>query len=293
MKYKQETEKKEVLRQKIEDELADLGVQEPPPEIIDRLLLIEKNSRFNNDARMIREGFVIVLDKIKEELCLTQKMTEQYRQEGELAAYLHDIGKSGGILLNADGQLAVIKLFSADRFTYPIDPKITVGQAINECFSEERDLVTQNLSRTGVDEEMPMRQFYDMHAQWTRDILEKFAKFIPKRTRIVAASHHMDRGINPYNLTETEVPVESLIIGVLEEYINNLEEKILMVVDKYQAAIARGRANHSQAVDLLKKILSGKYEHDPIMNLVIDTVDKLGKAEALFPQTQDKYLHSD
>jgi hypothetical protein len=284
-------ENDDAISKRIRDELLNLGIMECPKEMADRLLIIEKNSKFNNDSRMICEGFQNVLDKMMEtSYAMKNSLTAKQRQEGELAAFLHDIGKSGAAEADLRGQVSVIKLFSADQFTYPIDPNKTVSDAISECFPEEYDEMMKNLAQSGVDKEMTMRQFYDKHAEWTHDILEKFPETVTKRTRLVAGSHHMDRGVNPCHLSENEVPMESFLIGVLENYVDVLEEKILMVVDKYQASISRGHSTHEKAVEIVRKIFSEKYSGDPIINLIINTIDELGKKDAIFPKTKDRYL---
>jgi hypothetical protein len=48
-----------------------------------------------------------------------------------------------------------------------------------------------------------------------------------------------------------------------------LENRILMAVDKYQAAVARSQKTHGEAMDVVKRILSPKYEGDVIMNRVL------------------------
>lgn len=285
-------ETSEALSKRIRNELLELGVEECPEEIIERLLIIEKRSKFNNDSRMICEGFRNVLGAI-ESSSDSRHLTSKQIQEGELAAFLHDIGKSGSSEADFSGQTAVIKLFSAE-FSFPVDPHKTVSEATKERFPHEYDEMIRNLGQSGVNEEMTLRQFYDRHAQWTHDILEKFPKISSKRVRIIAASHHIDRHINPYNIALDEVPMESLMVGALENYIDLLEEKVLMAVDKYQAAISRrgsvGEVAHEKAIDFLRKIFEEGYANDQVMNLIIKTIDELGKKNALFPKTTGPYL---
>jgi hypothetical protein len=280
-------ESNDAILNRIKDELLELGVAECPKEITDRLVIIEENSKFNNDSRMVCEGFENVLNAIEISLGSKSHLTSEQKLEGELAAFLHDIGKSGAAEADASGQIAVIRLFSEEGLR---DQNQTVFDAVRNCFPDEYDNVIKNLAKSGVNGGMTMRQFYDKHAEWTHDILEKFQESVPERARVVAGSHHIDRGINPYHLSEEEVPAESLLIGALEHYVDILEEKILMVVDKYQASISRSNSPHERAMEFIRKIFSEKYAGDPIMNLIINTIDELGKKNALFPKTKEKYL---
>ena len=79
----------------------------------------------------------------------------------------------------------------------------------------------------------------------------------------------MDRGLDPYGFSSND-------------YVAVLENRILMAVDKYQAAVARGRKAHGEAMDVIKRILAPKYEGDAMMNRVLKVLDALGKEESLF-----------
>ena len=77
----------------------------------------------------------------------------------------------------------------------------------------------------------------------------------------------MDRGIDPYGLSSSDD------VAVLEN-------RILMAVDKYQAAVARGQKTHGQAMEVIKEILFPKYGNDVVMNHVLQVVDEVGREEA-------------
>jgi len=113
-----------------------------------------------------------------------------------------------------------------------------------------------------------MRAFWDRHGYWTHDILEADAEGIPARARVIAGSHHMDRGIDPYEFSS-------------DDYVDRLENRILMAVDKYQAAVARSQKTHGEAMAIVKRILSPNYDNDAIMNDVLKVVDEVGREEAL------------
>lgn len=285
-------EEDSAIVERIKAELLEFGIENCPQEIIDRLVLLEKNSPFNNDSRMICEGFRLVLASIEDSLNIRDRLTTKQRQEGELAAYIHDIGKSGGAETDFAGQAAVVKLYSQEGIKDSFNQ--TVYEIVHEFFSNEEQEMMLDLAKSGVTGEMTMRTFYDQHAYWTHDILEKFPEVFSIRTRVVAGSHHIDRGINPYGLEDKDIPTESLLIGALEEYVNILEEKILRAVDKYQAAIARqhspGESVHEKGMSFIRGIFSEKYGNDQMMKLILKTIDELGQKDALFPTTKSKCL---
>lgn len=268
IKTKEESEA--AVSEMIRNELRQFGIESVPEEIVSRLALIEENSEFNNDSRMIREGFKNVWQELEKEGFAAAANQE----EGELAAFVHDIGKSGSAEADRAGQLAVIRLFALENLS---DPNIKVGEVVRKYFSPESGSVLEDLAKSGVNTEMTMREFYDQHGQWTYDILEKYPEAFTARVRTIAASHHLDRGINPCRLSEEEMKA-------------SLPEKILMAVDKYQAAISRRRLNHQGAISSLRSILFPKYESDPLMKSVIEAIEKLGRQDKMFPETASLYL---
>lgn len=272
------------IRREITKEFALLGVPECPGAVIDHLVVLEEHSRFNNDSRMIREGFGNVIAAIEERNKEAFHLTPKQKEEGVLAAFVHDIGKSSSSEDPAC-RLAVVKLFSI----YTPSENQTVLQTIRVSLPDEAEEMISNLAKVGVTPDMTMRTFWDKHAFWTREILDRFPDVFSERTRIIAASHHIDREIDPCGIGENAIPPESRAIGALEYYIDILQERLLMVVDQYQAQIARGGSNHEKAMEYLRKAFK-KYENDLITNLILDTIDELGSTEALFPKTQKDNL---
>lgn len=271
------------LRQKILDSFEQVGFNEQvDEEIIRRLMLIEKESKFNLDARMIESGMTNVLDSLREnhsEEYPQLNVSEKQRNEGRLAAILHDIGKSGPATASEKEQEAIIKLFAVEDH---IDPQTLVEEIVSKHFTgTEKEELLKNLKNCGIHQEMTIREFWDMHAQWTYDILKEYPKNIEGRVLKIAASHHIDHGINPCGLSESEVPLESNIIGVLEEYADVLEKRILMAVDQYQAVIRRKGASHELAMACIRKNLR-KFKDEKLMNLVFDSIDKLGARGDIF-----------
>jgi hypothetical protein len=228
-------------------------------------------ARFNNDSRMIRWLCLKVLDRIASilEPEVQSKLDGDSRRDMSIAAYLHDIGKSGPVDAPQATQEAIVKLYAVEKVA---DPDQTIAETARTNFSpEDAESVLERLGACGLRSNDTMRAFWDRHGYWTHDILEADSEDIPRRARVVAGSHHMDRGIDPYKFSSGD-------------YVAMLENRILMAVDKYQAAVARGRKTHGEAMDVIKRILSPKYGSDVIMNRVLDVLHAVGKAEMLFAE---------
>jgi hypothetical protein len=261
-------QKRQDVHDKIDAELQAIGLQRFGQAIAQRMELIEVlAARFNNDSRMIRRLCLEVLDRIASiDPELQSKLDADSRRDMSIAAYLHDIGKSGPFDAPQATQEAIVKLYAVENVA---DPDQTIADTARTNFSsEDAESMLTRLRSCGLRSNDTMRAFWDRHGYWTHDILEADPEDIPVRARVVAGSHHLDRGIDPYEFSS-------------DEYVDMLENRILIAVDKYQAAVARSQKTHGQAMEMLKGILSSKYGHDVIMNDVLQVVDEVGREEAL------------
>jgi hypothetical protein len=265
-------QRREGVQEKIDAELHMVGLEHFSEVIAQRMTLLEVlAARFNNDSRIIRRVCLEVMDRIASTLepSLRSTLDADSTRDMSIAAYLHDIGKSGPFDASQESQKAVVKLYAVVDVA---DPDQTIAKTVRMNFSsEEATSMLEHLGSCGMRPTDTMRAFWDRHGYWTHDILEADSEDIPSRARVIAGSHHMDRGIDPYKFSSGD-------------YVAMLENRILMAVDKYQAAVARGQNTHREAMDVIKRILSPKYGNDVIMNRVLDVLDAAGQAETLFAE---------
>jgi hypothetical protein len=259
------------VQAKIDAELHMVGLEHFSDAIAQRMELIEVlAARFNNDSRMIRRICLEVLDRIASmvEPELQSKLDADCRRDMSIAAYLHDIGKSGPFDAPQASQEAIVKLYAVENVA---DPDQTIAETVRTNFSSGAESMLERLRSCGLRSDDTMRAFWDRHGYWTHDVLEADSDDIPSRARVVAGSHHMDRGIDPYKCSSGD-------------YVRMLENRILMAVDKYQAAVARSRQTHGQAMEVVIGLLSPKYGNDVIMTDVLKVVDEVGREAALLAQ---------
>jgi hypothetical protein len=253
-------------------ELHTVGLPHFGEAIAQRMALIEVfAARFNNDSRLIRRICLEVLDRIANilEPELQSQLDADSRRDMSIAAYLHDIGKSGPFDAPRATQEAIVKLYAVENVA---DPGQTIAETTRTNFSsEDAESILTSLGSCGLRSNDTMRAFWDRHGYWTHDILETDSEDIPRRARVIAGSHHLDRGIDPYKFSSGE-------------YVATLEHRILMAVDKYQAAVARSRKTHDEAMEVIRGILSPKYGNDVTMNHVLKVVDEVGRVEALLAE---------
>ena len=123
------------VHDKIDAELRTVGLQRFGQAIAQRMELIEVlAARFNNDSRMIRRICLEVLDRIASmvEPELQSKLDADSRRDMSIAAYLHDIGKSGPFDAPQASQEAIVKLYAVENVA---DPDQTICFAARSCTS--------------------------------------------------------------------------------------------------------------------------------------------------------------
>jgi hypothetical protein len=265
-------QERQEVHDRIDAELHTVGLRHFDAVIAQRMELIEVLAgRFNDDSRLIRRICLTVLDRIagNGDPTLQVKLDADSRRDMSIAAYLHDIGKSGPFDAPQATQEAVVKLYAVENVP---DPGQTIAETARTNFSaEDAESLLACLGSCGLRSHDTMRAFWDRHGYWTHDILEADSDDIPVRARVIAGSHHMDRGIDPYEWSS-------------DDYVDMLETRILMAVDKYQAAVARSQNTHGEAMERVKGLLSPKYGNDVLMNHVLKVVDEVGSEESLLAQ---------
>lgn len=261
-------------RQRIETDFVLLGIK-CPPAILDRCFFLEKRSKFYKDSQMIQEGVENVLLELERKNDKFKLTTEQ-RKEAILAALVHDIGKSGPSEKPAS-QLAVVRLFSLENI-----PKNETNQTVEKTIQKDKkglgleiDSMTENLREAGVTPYMPMLAFWNKHAVWTKQILNEYPTVFNENVRKIAGSHHLDKGVDPCEIKESEITDELKYCIYM-----------LMAIDKYQAILFRnGKKTHEEVMKILKSDLEG-YQGNSIMDSIIQIIDDLGKAGKLFTKTE-------
>ena len=161
------------VHDRIDAELHTVGLQHFGEAIAQRMELIEVlAARFNNDSRMIRRLCLEVLSRIASilEPALQSKLDADSRRDMSIAAYLHDIGKSGPFDAPQSTQEAIVKLYAVENVA---NPQQTIGETARTNFSsDDAESILERLGSCGLRSSDTMRGFWDRHGYWTHDILE-------------------------------------------------------------------------------------------------------------------------
>lgn len=250
-------------------ERAGLSRENVPKDILNRLVLLELHTHFNQHARRMEQG-------IRNLAKLVGITSEGELQTTCLGALVHDIGKTGPSHASPEKQHVIVNLFS-----YPINTptKTTLKEALmqNEASSNLKE-IGNVLQQFGLSVDSTMRDLYDIHALWTENILKVQPGIFSEQMRVMATSHHLDRGIDPCGIASQIAEQEES--GAKDPL--GITGRLLLAIDKYEAAITREERTHSEAMDVVKQMLNERFHDDVLMARVVKAIDELGSKGTIF-----------
>lgn len=292
----------EEARAEVLKSIEDTGCRERvSEEVIGLLSELARYSRFFFDSVMISRATSNILDFVGKRFAQEHpeiNLNDQQKARGRLAALLHDVGKCGPGQASGEAREAVLALFRIETRKHSPEGRkfkdLPVSEVVSERYPQQKEKLLRLLADCGVSPDGPMHAFWNKHAYWTKEILEANPGGLGIETRIIAASHHIDKGHDPYGISSTvdaSVRFQARAIGVLEEYtlasppvgyVEELERRVLLASDKYQAAVRRNDFGHEEAFQSLKSELGDAYDKDELMGMVLTAIDELGKNGEIF-----------
>src|ERR1019366_2850923 len=151
-----------------------------------------------------------------------------------------DVGKSGPAGASPDGQQLVAEMFAVERV---IDEKTSVARFFERQFPADAAHRARRFGALGLDGAMTMRAFWNLHSAWTLHIIQ--GDGVPMEAVPAAATHHILENVNPDSLIAED--------GRFTKYFGKhasfeRPEKLVILLDKYDAALRRGHCTHDQAI---------------------------------------------
>ena len=125
---------------------------------------------------------------------------------------------------------------------------------------------------------MSVRQFWNLHSDWTLAITE--ASGLPPEAVAAAATHHLLDDVNPRAIVGED---DRFRRSFGENTAFDRTEKLVIVLDKYDAARRRGGRTHDQALVWLRDRISksARFRDDPELRALVDVVDVVLGAPAI------------
>jgi hypothetical protein len=121
---------------------------------------------------------------------------------------------------------------------------------------------------------MTMREVWNLHSAWTLHVLQ--GDGVPMEAVPAAATHHILENVNPDSLIAED--------GRFTKYFGKhasfeRPEKLVILLDKYDAALRRGRCTHDQAIASLREVIANNHRFcgDHGFLELIEDLDKVMK----------------
>jgi hypothetical protein len=215
-------------------ELASIG-----PALIERLATLDACSPVLADAERI-SAWAFTLFRHYELSKPDQAFDAEERRVVILASLFSDIGKTGPLRADAAQRTQIAQMFAVEGVKNDAQ---TVKSFVRSYFSANAEERLWALEKLGIDPEMSIRTFWNLHSQWTLEILQ--AGGLPFEVMAAAAAHHLLEDVNPKDIVGTDLRFNHSS-GANAAF--DRAEKLVIVLDKYDAARRRGQLTHSEAI---------------------------------------------
>jgi hypothetical protein len=184
-----------------------------------------------------------------------------------IGSLFSDIGKTGPANADGAGQRLVTEMFSIERVP---NEKMSVAEFLRTYFPADAAERSAHFHALGLSPGMSMREFWNMHSAWTLHIIQDGG--MPPEAVAAAATHHLLENVNPDAIVAHD--------GRFTRYFGDNErvdrpEKLVILLDKYDAARRRAQRSHTQAIAWLRALVrkNPHFANDPQFFELIDDLD--------------------
>ncbi len=245
---------------------AGLDLDRVSPWIVARMELLARSTETVSDSERcaaLAEDIFRYVDKAKP----SERFSLLERRTVVIGTLFSDIGKTGPAEASADGQQLVADMFSVEHV---LDSSMSVTRFFETYFPADVEQRAYRFRRLGLDADMTMRDFWNLHSAWTLRILR--GDGVPPEAVGAAATHHILENINPDAIMAED--------GRLSRYLGenayfDRSEKLVILLDKYDAARRRGKLTHAETIDWLRDLIAknARFRGDSDFAALIATLD--------------------
>jgi hypothetical protein len=217
------------------------------PEIVERMQLLAETTETVDDCQRAAE---VAQDMFRyyEQQKPSERWSELEQRTVLIASLFSDIGKTGPAQADKAAQRLIAEMFSVERVP---DDKISVADFFRTYFSADASERSERFRALGLDPDITMREFWNLHSAWTLHIIQ--AGGIPLEAVAAAATHHLLENVNPDAIVAHD--------GRFTRYFgenNRVDrpEKLVILLDKYDAARRRAGRSHEDAIHWLRTLIA-------------------------------------
>ncbi len=240
------------------------------PSILARMRLLAETTKTLNDCeRAVRiAGDIFRYYDASKPL---KRFTALERRIVVIGTLFSDIGKTGPAGASLDGQRLVAEMFAVECV---VDGGTSVARFFELYFPADAARRARRFGALGLDARMTLREFWNLHSAWTLHIIQ--GDGVPLEAVPAAATHHILENVNPDSLIAED--------GRFTKYFGKhasfeRPEKLVILLDKYDAAVRRGRRTHDQAIAFLREVIANNHRFcgDHGFLELIDDLDQIRK----------------
>lgn len=234
--------------------------------LVERLRLLAEQTETIADAeRMIGNAHAVFRRYEAEKP--SEAFSDTERRIIILGCLFSDIGKTGPACADANGRQLIVEMFSVEGVR---DDTTSVACFLQAHFPEDAEERVARFAALGLDPAMSMRQFWNLHSGWTLAILE--AANVPPEAVAAAATHHLLEDVNPQAIVGED---GRFTRAFGDNVAFDRAEKLVIILDKYDAIRRRGRRTHDQAIAWLRDLVekNPRFRGDPVFETLIADVD--------------------
>ncbi len=257
---------------------ADVGfdLERVRPSILARMRLLAETTETLNDcerAVRIAKDVFRYYDVSKP----LKRFTALERRIVVIGTLFSDVGKSGPAGATLDGQQLVVEMFAVES---GIDERTSVARFFEVYFPADAARRARRFGALGLDAGMTMREFWNLHSAWTLHILQ--GDGVPMEAVPAAATHHILENVNPDSIISES--------GHFTKYFGEhasfeRPEKLVILLDKYDAARRRGHCTHDRAIAVLREVIAKNHRFcgDRGFLEIIEDLDEVMKVPEVHP----------
>lgn len=236
------------------------------PHVLERMRLLSEATETVKDCERI-VGLAQYVFQYYEEHVPQRRMTALEQKTVVIGSLFSDVGKTGPAGADAEGQRLISEMFAIERVP---DEQMSVTSFFHRYFPSDETVRVRRFRALGLDPAMSMREFWNMHSAWTLHIIQDGG--MPPEAVAAAATHHLLENVNPDAIVAHD--------GRFTRYFGGNErvdrpEKLVILLDKYDAARRRAGRDHAQAIAWLRRLVA-KNAHfcsDAEFGALIDDLD--------------------
>lgn len=180
-----------------------------------------------------------------------------------------DIGKTGPLRARLEQQRLIAQMFAVEGVR---NDRMLVAEFFATYFSSDIERCLQLFHELGLDSAMPIRAFWNLHSQWTYELLKNSG--VPAEAIPAAAAHHLLEHINPESMVADD---GSFTQSFGANLAFDKPEKLVILLDKYDALRRRAQREHAAAIAWLRSLLAThtRFAHDVEFTSLLDVMDRV------------------